>query len=145
VDDRIRWDEPFGSTASRAIPGETGGITLDPLPGLVQGLASVALGMTFIVGAPATMLLIWVLFDGHFRDFSRVDIILVGICGFIGILIILSSSVFGLVFGISAIVAARAQNRPASLGIAGVLLTGFDILLWLFIMILWAFAVGTRI
>ena len=56
MDDRIRLDDPFGPAVSRPMPGETGGITVDPLHGVVQGLASVALGMTFIVGSPATML-----------------------------------------------------------------------------------------
>jgi hypothetical protein len=145
VEDRIRTDDPFGPAASRATPGEPGAIALDPLHGIVQGLASVAIGMVFAIGGPTTMSLIWVLFDGHFRDFSRIDIVLVAICGFIGGLIVVTSAVFGLIFGITAILAARRQNRSTALGVAGVLLCGLDLLMWIFIIVLWACAVGTRI
>jgi hypothetical protein len=44
---------------------------------------------------------IWVLWDSRFRDFTRLDIVLVAICGFVGGLIILTSAVFGLIFGIT--------------------------------------------
>src|ERR1022692_4441628 len=145
MEDRIRTDDPFGSAASRAIPGEPGGVALDPFHGIVQGLASVALGMVYAIGGPPTMSLIWVLFDGHFRDFSRLEIVLVAICGFIGCLIVVTSAVFVLTFGTTAALAARRQNRPTALGVAAVLLCGLDLLMWMFIIILWAFAVGTQI
>ena len=145
MDERIRSDNELGLGDAGPYQPEPTRISLDPLHGVVQGLASIAIGMTFIVGAPATMLVIWVLFDGHFRGFNRLDIVLVAICGFLGCLMILASAVFGLIFGITAILAARQHNRPASLGIAGVLLTGFCIFLWIFIAVLWAFAIGARI
>lgn len=125
--------------------GEPTGIGLDPLHGVVQGLASIALGMTFIIGSPATMHLIWVLWDSHFRGFAQVGILAVAICGFFACLMILIAAVFGLIFGVRAIEAARRHGRSAALGVAGVLLTGFCSLLWIFITILWAFAVGSRI
>jgi hypothetical protein len=145
VEDRIRTDDPFGPAASRATAGEPGAIALEPLHGIVQGLASVALGMVFTIAGAPTMALIWLLFDGHFRGFSRLDIVLVAICGFIGCLIVVTSAVFGLIFGITAILAARRQNRPMALGVAGVFLCGYDLLMWIFIIILWACAVGNRI
>jgi hypothetical protein len=58
---------------------------------------------------------------------------------------ILTSAVFGLICGIKAIFAARRHNRSAALGVAGVLLNGFCVPLWIFIAILWAFAVGTQL
>lgn len=144
VDDRIHTGNAYGS-ATGALPAEPAPISRDPFAGVIQGLASIALGMTFVIGGPATMFLIWVLWDSHFRGFTRLDIVLIAICGFGGCLIILTSAVFGLIFGISSIMAARRQNSPASLGITGVLLTGFSIVMWLFITILWAFAIGSRI
>jgi hypothetical protein len=145
MDERIRSDDAFGLGAAGTLPAEPPRIGLDPLHGVVQAMASIAIGMTFIISGPATMLLIWVLWDSHFRDFSRLDKVLVAICGFLGCLIILTSAVFGLIFGITAILAARQHNRPAALGITGVLLTGFSLLMWIFITILWAFAIGSRI
>jgi hypothetical protein len=145
VDERIRSDDLAGLGTARTLPGEPAGVSLEPLHGVVQGLASIAIGMTFITGSPATMHLIWVLWDSHFRDFTRLDIVLVAICGFLGCLMILTSAVFGLVFGITAVLVARRQGRSAALGVAGVLLTGFCLLLWVFITILWAFAIGSRI
>ena len=145
MDERIRSHDPLGLDSAGTLPAEPTRISLDPLAGFVQGLASVLLGMTFIVGSPATMHVIWALFDGHFRDFTKLDILLVAICGFLGGLMIVAMAVLGLIYGISAILTAREQNRSAALGVAGVLLNGFCVLLWIFIGILWAFAVGTRI
>jgi hypothetical protein len=145
VDERIRSDEPFGLGEAGTLPAEPTRINLDPLHGVVQALASVAIGMTFIIGSASVLHLIWVLWDSHFRGFGRLDIVLIAICGFIGFLIILTSAVFGLIFGITAILAARRHNRPAALGIAGVLLNAFCLLLWIFITILWACAIGSRI
>jgi hypothetical protein len=145
VDDRIRSDDAIALGSTGTLPAESARINLDPFQGIVQGLASVAIGMTFIVGAPATMLLIWTLWDSHFREFTRIEIVLVAICGFVGCLVILTSAVFGLIFGITTILEARRHQRPAALGVAGVLLNGFCVALWLFITILWAFAIGSRI
>jgi hypothetical protein len=144
MDERVRIESEFGGIRRDSV-GESPGVAFAPWHGIEQALASLGLGMTFTIGAPATMLLIHVLWDSHFRDFTRLEIVLVAICGFIGGLIVLTSAVFGLIFGITAIMAGRRQNRPIALGIAGVLLCGFDILMWIFIMILWAFAIGSRI
>jgi hypothetical protein len=145
MDERFHSDDAFGPGAGGTLPAEPTRINLDPLQGVAQALASIAIGMTFIIGSPATMHLIWTLWDSRFRDFSRLDIVLIAICGFFGCVIILTSAVFGLIFGIGAIMAARQHNRSAALGIAGVLLTGFCLLEWIFITILWAFAIGSRI
>jgi hypothetical protein len=143
VDARIRSHD-LGLGTAEPHPAEPM-ISLDPSHGLVQGLASILIAMTFIIGSPGVMHVMWVVWDSHFRDFTKTEIVLVAICGFGGGLIIITSAIFGLVFGISAIVAARRGNRPAALGVAGVLLNGFCVLLWLFIGVLWAFAVGSRI
>src|ERR1041385_9149285 len=120
VDERYRSDVAFGQPAAGTLPAESAAINSDPFAGVVQGLASIFLAMPFVVAGAPTMLVIWVLFDAHFRGFNRLDIILVAICGFLGMLIILTAAVFGLIFGISAILAARRQQRPAALGSAGV-------------------------
>ena len=139
-------DERFHSAdAAGPLPAEPNPIGLEPLHGVVQALASIALAMPFLIGGTPTMLVIWFLFDGHFRGFNRLDIILVAICGFLGFLMILISAVFGLSYGVTAVLAARRHNRSAALGVAGVLLNGICLPLWLFIAILWAFAVGSRL
>jgi len=51
VDERIRTDDEFGLGSHRPIHGETPRITLDPLHGLEQCLASVALGGVFALMA----------------------------------------------------------------------------------------------
>jgi hypothetical protein len=145
VDERIRSNDAFELGDAGTFPAEPTRIKLDPLHGVVQALASVAIGMTFIIGSASVLHLIWVLWDSRFRDFTRLDIVLVAICGFVGGLIILTSAVFGLIFGITPILAARRHNRPAALGIAGVLLNAFCLLLWIFIIILWACAIASRI
>ena len=145
MDERIRSDDAFGPGTAGTLSTEPSRINLDPLHGVVQGLASIAIGMTFITGSAGVMHLMWVMWDSRFRGFSKLDIILVAICGFIGALMILTSAVFGLIFGITAILAARRHNRSAALGVAGILLTGFCIVLWIFITVLWACAIGTRI
>ena len=145
MDERFHSADAAGLGSAGTLPAEATPISLEPLHGVVQALASIALAMPFVIGGAPTMLVIWFLFDGHFRGFNRLDIVLVAICGFLGFLIILTSAVFGLIYGITAILAARRHNRSAALGVAGVLLNGFCVPLWIFIAILWAFAVGTRL
>lgn len=145
MDERIRSNDALGLGDPGALPAEPPRVNLNPLEDIVQALASVALGMTFIMASPASMLLIWFLWDSRFRDFSRLDVVLIAICGFLGCVIILVSAGFGLVFGITATLTARRHHRPAALGVAGVLLSGFCLPLWIFITILWAFAIGSRI
>ena len=107
MDERISSADTLGLGSAGELPAEPARINLDPWHGIVQGLASVALGMTFIFSGPAAMHLMWVLWDSRFRGFTRLEIVLVAICGFLGCLIILISAVFGLIFGITAILAAR--------------------------------------
>ena len=113
------------------------------LAGVVPGLASLGIAMTFIIGAPGTMHVIWELYFHRFHGFSPVQVALVAICGFLGFLMIGTALVFGFVFGVGAILAARRHNRSAALGVAGALLNGFAVLLWIFIAILWVFAVAS--
>jgi hypothetical protein len=144
VDERIRTDSDFGAAVRRDSGGEPAGVAIAPWHGIEQGLTALALGMTFTVGGPVTMLLIHVLWHSGFDGFNRLDRVLITICGVLGCLIVLTCAVFGLIFGIAAIVAARRQNRPAAVGIGGVLLNGFDLLMWLFILALWVLAVASR-
>jgi hypothetical protein len=126
------------------MPGEPAGIAIAPWQGIEQGFTSVALGMALFVAGSPTMLLIHVLWHSGFDGFNRLDRVLITICGVLGVLMVLACAVFGLVFGIAAVMAARRQNRPIALGLGGVLLNGFDVLLWLFILVLWVFAVASR-
>jgi hypothetical protein len=145
VDERIHsHNAPVEGKAGTA-PGEPAPMKPDAFPGVVQGLASVLIAMTFILGGPGSMQVIWILWDSHFRDFTKIEILLVAICGFAGCLIILTAAVFGLIFGILSVNTARQHNRPAALGHAGAMLNTFCIMLWIFIAVLWAFAIGSRI
>ena len=102
MDERIHSNDAFGPRTAGTLPDEPTRVSLDPLHGVIEGLAS--LGMTFIIGSPATMHLIWELWNSRFRGFTKIEIILVAVCGFFGFLVILASAVFGLIFGITAIV-----------------------------------------
>ena len=144
MDDRIRTESDFGAGIRRDGAAEPSSIGIAPWPGIEQGLASLALGITFTVGGPVTMILIHILWHSHFDGFNRLDRVLLTICGVVGCLIVLTSAVFGLIYGIGAIVAARRSNRPAALGVGGALLNGFAVLVWLFILALWVLAVASR-
>jgi hypothetical protein len=144
MDDRIRTDSDFGAAVRRDVGGDPAGVAIAPWPGIEQGLASLALGMALFIGGAPTMLLMHVLWHSGFDGFNRLDRVLLTIFGVLGVLMVLTCAVFGLVFGISAMVAARRRNRPAALGLAGVLLNGFNVLLWLFILVNWVLAVASR-
>lgn len=143
MDDNFRSDIGYGPGATEAFPAESGPSRVDPWAGVVPGLASLGIAMTFIIGAPGTMHVIWELYFHRFHGFSPVQVALVAICGFLGFLMIGTALVFGFVFGVGAILAARRHNRSAALGVAGALLNGFAVLLWIFIAILWVFAVAS--
>jgi hypothetical protein len=143
VDERYKFAERAGPGSAGTLPAEAASISIEPFPGIVQALASVVLAMPFIVAGVPAMLMIWFLFDSRFRGFSRIDVILVAICGFLGFLMVVTFAVIGLIYGITAILVARRHNRSAALGMAGVMLNGFCVLLCVFIVILWALALNS--
>ncbi|MFO0964782.1 MAG: hypothetical protein U0793_04225 [Gemmataceae bacterium] len=105
MDDNFRSDIGYGPGATEAFPAESGPSRVDPWAGVVPGLASLGIAMTFIIGAPGTMHVIWELYFHRFHGFSPVQVALVAICGFLGFLMIGTALVFGFVFGVGAILA----------------------------------------
>ena len=144
MDERIRLDDPFGAGTTRSIPGEPA-IGIEPLHGLEQCLASVALGAVFALMAFPTMLMIHILGDSHFRDWPKPLIVVGAAMGSLGGLFVLTSSVFGLIFGVLGMGAARRNDRPIALGFAGVLLNSLDLLMWLGALIAWIGTVAGNI
>jgi hypothetical protein len=144
MDERLRGETDFGAGIRRDGLGEPAGVAVAPWHSLQHGLASLALGMTFAIGGSPTMLLIHVIWRSGFDGFNRLDRVLLTICGVLGCLIVLTCAVFGLIGGIAAIAAARRQSHPIALGVGGVLLNGFNLLMWLFILVLWVLAVASR-
>jgi hypothetical protein len=128
----------------RTIPGEPAGITLEPLHGVEQRLASVILGGVLCLMAFPAMLLIHVLADTHFRGIDRVGAVLIAVGGYCGGLLGMASLILGLIFGITGIMAARQQRRPIALGLAGVLLCSLALFMWLGIAVLWTAAVASH-
>src|SRR5206468_5814992 len=66
---------------------------------------------------------------------------ILGVAGVLGGLFVVVASVFGLIFGVFGIQAARQHRRPIALAVAGVFLNGIDILMWLGLLLCWIFAV----
>ncbi len=139
MEERIRTDTDFGT--SRGLPGEPGGIAVPPWPGIEQSLASVILGAVFAVGGPPTFLLIEFLQNAHFQGIDRVGVGALGVAGSLGGLFVMMASVFGFVFGIMGMSAARQQRRSVALGLAGVFLNGLNVLMYLLLLVCWILAV----
>src|SRR5581483_7069649 len=107
MDERIRTDSDFGATVRRDGGSEPAGVAIAPWHGIEQSLASVVLGSVFAIGGPPTALLIEFLQHNHFQGFGRVEVGAVGVAGGIGGILVLVMSVFGLVFGVMGMGAAR--------------------------------------
>jgi hypothetical protein len=140
VDDRIRTQSEFGTDIGH-LPSEPAAIAIAPWHGIEHSLASVVLGAVFALGGPSTALLIEFLQNAHFQGIDRVGVGVLGVAGSLGGLFVVTASVFGLVFGIMGMLAARRQHRPIALGLAGVFLNGLNVLMWLGLLLCWILAV----
>lgn len=140
MDERIRTDSDFG-VAVRRDAGEPAGIANAPWPGIEQSLASIVLGSVFALAAPTIAFLVEFLQDHDFARFDRVAVGAAGVAGVLGGLFVVTACVFGLVFGVMGMAAARRQRRSGALGLAGIFLNGLDVVTWLGLIVAWVLAV----
>jgi hypothetical protein len=141
MDDRIHAHSEFGIGGSRELSGEPTDVSTRPWRGLEQTLASVVLGGVAALSGPTIALLIHILQETSFRGIGRVEVGILGVLGTIGGLFVVAVSVFGLVFGIMGMLAARRYARSAALALSGVFLCSFDALMWLGLVVVWILAV----
>jgi hypothetical protein len=139
MDDHIRTRSEF--EPGLGLPGEPTGISITPWHGIEQCLASVILGSVFAVSGPITALLIEFLQNAHFQGIDRMERGALGVAGSLGGVFIIVASVFGFIFGIMGMSAARQQRRSVALGLAGVFLNGGNVLMWLLLLVCWILAV----
>jgi hypothetical protein len=144
MDERIRTDSDFGPAVRRDI-GEPASVAIAPWPGIEQSLASVTLGGIFALMAFPTFLMIHVLGQSHFNGWARGLVIIAGILGTVGGLFVVACTVFGLIFGILGMGAARRSGRSAALGLAGVLLNSLDLFMWIGALAGWLGTVADRL
>jgi hypothetical protein len=144
VDERFQPNIDLTRTERGALPADVPRPPAASLPNIEPALASIALGAVFALMAFPTMLMIHVLADNNFRGWDRVAVGVAALAGSIGGLIALTSTAFGLIFGIMGMNAARRQARSTALGFAGVLLNGLDVWMWIGILVAWIAAVHGR-
>jgi hypothetical protein len=136
MDERIRTDSDFGAAVRRDI-GDSAGVAIAPWPGIEQSLASLSLGGVFALMAFPTLLMIHLLGDSRFRGWPKSQIVVAAALGTLGGLFVVVSAVFGLIFGVLGMGAARRGSRSIALGFAGVLINSLDLLMWLGALIAW--------
>jgi hypothetical protein len=137
VDDRYQSSADYGHTGRETLSTDSSRVPTMYAPNTESAQASIALGAVFAVMALQALLIIHMLQQTHFGGWHRISIILGAVIGICGGVVILVSAAIGLAFGIIGIAAARRAGRPIALGLAGVLLNGLDLLLWLAAMIAW--------
>jgi hypothetical protein len=138
MDERIRIESEFGTGVRHDSPGEP---VAARWHGIEQTIASVILGSIGALSGPQMALLIRVIEDSNFRGIDRVAVGALGILGTLGGLFVVAVSIFGVVFGIVGMLAARRQGRSAALGLTGVFLCGLDSAMWLGLVVCWILAV----
>jgi len=94
------------------------------------GAASIALGTVFLLLAPPALTLAFWLEATGYKGFSASDKSLAALGGYGTVIAILALSAVGVVFGARGISAARWSRQPAALGVAGVLLNGLALAVW---------------
>jgi hypothetical protein len=108
-----------------------------PARGWEWGVASMGLGAVLALMAVPALLLAQQLQVSGFRGFARSDLRLAALGGYGGALLCLLLAGCAAGFGIAGIAAARREGRPVALGLAGVLLGGLDLFLWLGALVAW--------
>ena len=127
----------FGAVPS--VQASRGPPTVEAAPrgGPEWGIASLTLGAVFAVMLPPAVLLVYELDASRYQSFSRSDVRLAAVGGSVAALCILGLAAAGFAFGLMDVVGAARRGRSIALGLAGVLLTGMDLLLWLATSVAW--------
>jgi hypothetical protein len=108
--------------------------------GMEWGIASMGLGGVLAVMVPATLILVFQLEAEGFRGFTRTDIRIAALAGYLATFLFLGLTVLGLIFGVRSILASRRQRKPIALGLAGLLLNVLNLYLWMGSGVAWLFA-----
>jgi hypothetical protein len=143
MDDKVQISSGLDRPATRAV--ETTTHDLARSGHMEWGAASLALGAIFGLMVPEALMLVYTLESTHYEGFSKSDQRLVAVGGYVSGLLILALVAMSLGFGLRSLVAARLNQRPIALGLAGVLLNGFNIFLWLAALLAWHMSVWSRL
>jgi hypothetical protein len=108
---------------------------VDPEPGDERraaewGLASLALGGVLVLLGPPTLLLEHQLESTGFSTMTRTEVRLAAIGGVTAGLVLLAFAVAAVVFGFWSVGAARRAGVPPARGLAGVMLGGLAVFIW---------------
>ena len=95
------------------------------------GGASIALGSVFLIMAPPTFMLVYILSLSPLTGWNQFAKGLVAIGGYATVFLILLFALVGAVLGFRAMAAACRAGLPDALGLAGVLLNGLAVMVWL--------------
>jgi hypothetical protein len=101
------------------------------------GAASLALGAVLAVMVPPTLQLALALMVNGYRGFSRFDQRLAAIGGYGAVALILVLALVGCAFGVVGMVKSGRRGRPIALAVAGLLLNGVDVLMWIAVGLAW--------
>jgi hypothetical protein len=123
------WTERSGSTP---MPPFGGRATLEVgrNSAVEWGAASLTLDGVFAIMAPVALILAYLLESTGYVRFSPWDKRLAALGGYGSVFVILLLAVVGIVFGLVGMSESRRQQRSIALGLAGVLLNGLDLFLW---------------
>jgi hypothetical protein len=109
------------------------------------GAASLALGAVLAILPVLGLKLTRDLEVTQFSDFSRSEQRLAAAGGYSSGVLGILLTVVAIAFAVAGIGAARREGRPIALGLAGLLLGGLDLFLWLGALLAWAFATWNRL
>jgi hypothetical protein len=124
-----------GRTESIARSGTSDDVPNDSRPGSDWSLASVAIGAIFTVSVPPTLSLLLALDLSHWATLHpKVVVAILGYLAGIAVVLLLMAST---VFGLMGMAACRKRGHSIALGFSGFLLSAFNVLLWIVILLAW--------
>jgi hypothetical protein len=116
-----------------------------PPPGGEWGAASFGIGGVFAVMAPTTLILITLLETTGYRGFSKLEYRVAAVGGYLAAVGILLLVIAGVGFGLRGMIVARQQKRPITLGLAGVLINGLNLFMWMGAALAWHSSIWPRL
>jgi hypothetical protein len=136
-------DRPQG-TPTDPTASTTAGAVLPSRLAAEWGLASLMMSAVLFLAAPITLVFNFLFYQAGPEYLSTSDIRLAFPAGILAVLVMWAVCVVSALFGVKGIVAAFGQRQPAGLPLAGVVLSGAALVLWLIVgidlaAILWTF------